>query len=193
MATIQFSNVDKKAYDGQQQAQLCNYTDVFYNDFITSDLDFMKSTVSEIERTKFTLCIGDVLFTKDSETPEEIAVSSVVSEKIAGLVCGYHLGIARPKDIDGGYLGVVFKSFSVRKQFSRLANGATRFGLNLDSMHLVKIPILPKAKQTLLAEISLGHSKEIRLMSLQLEAAKKQKRGLMQQLLTGKLRVREAA
>ncbi|XAT58433.1 hypothetical protein GN241_14325 [Rhodobacteraceae bacterium IMCC1335] len=189
VATVRFSNVDKKTYAGQQPTMLCNYTDVFYNDFITSDLDFMKSTASKAEIARFALQSGDVLFTKDSETPEEIAISAVVSENISSLVCGYHLGIARPKEIDGIYLGVAFKSTSVRNQFSRLCNGVTRFGLNLDSIHLVKIPILSREKQTLVAKISREHALEIDALSLQLALIKKLKRGLMQQLLTGRLRV----
>ena len=193
VATVRFSNVDKKVYAGQQPTMLCNYTDVFYNDFITSDLNFMKSTVSETESEKFALRSGDVLFTKDSETPEEIAVSAVVSEDITNLVCGYHLGIARPKDINGGYLGVAFKSLTVKNQFSKLAQGATRFGLNLDAMHHVNIPILPRAQQTLIAKISKEHTREIDALSLQLSLLKKLKHGLMQQLLIGKLHLKAAA
>jgi type I restriction enzyme S subunit len=193
VATVLFSNVDKKQCAVQQPVMLCNYTDVFYNDFITSDLNFMESTASETESKKFALRSDDVLFTKDSETPEEIAVSAVVSEDIANLVCGYHLGIARPKDINGGYLGVAFKSLTVRNQFSRLAQGATRFGLNLDAMHYVNIPVLPRAQQTLMAKISKEHAREIDALSLQLSLLKKLKHGLMQQLMTGKLRVKGAS
>lgn len=38
------SNVDKKSHDGEQPVRLCNYTDVYYNDFITSTLEFMHAT-----------------------------------------------------------------------------------------------------------------------------------------------------
>ena len=45
-------------------------------------------------------------------------LSALVVENIPNLVCGYHLGIARAKNISGEYLALALKSFEVRKQFS---------------------------------------------------------------------------
>ena len=36
------SNVDKKEYEGEIAVRLCNYTDVYYNDVITDDMELMK-------------------------------------------------------------------------------------------------------------------------------------------------------
>jgi type I restriction enzyme S subunit len=49
VATIAFSNVDKKSEEGELPARLCNYTDVYYNEFITEELDFMQATASPSE------------------------------------------------------------------------------------------------------------------------------------------------
>ena len=43
VAAFKNSNVDKKTYDGQEAVSLCNYTDVYYNEFITSNLPFSAS------------------------------------------------------------------------------------------------------------------------------------------------------
>ena len=40
------SGVDKKVSEGEQSVRLCNYTDVYYNDHIVADLDFMEATAS---------------------------------------------------------------------------------------------------------------------------------------------------
>ena len=48
IASFTNSNVDKKSYDGQKTVRLCNYTDVYYNDFITADLPFMQATASSL-------------------------------------------------------------------------------------------------------------------------------------------------
>jgi len=72
---------------------LCNYTDVYYNNRITKSLTFMKATAKKSEIEKYTLKQGDVIITKDSETPGDIAIPSYVAEPLNGVVCGYHLAI----------------------------------------------------------------------------------------------------
>ena len=42
------SNVDKKSHDGETPVNLCNYTDVYYNETITADMEFMAATASTI-------------------------------------------------------------------------------------------------------------------------------------------------
>ena len=41
LADIFFSNVDKKTYDSEMDVLLCNYLDVYRNDFITKNMSFM--------------------------------------------------------------------------------------------------------------------------------------------------------
>ena len=38
IALVQVSNVDKKSSDEEEPVYLCNYVDVYNNDFITKDL-----------------------------------------------------------------------------------------------------------------------------------------------------------
>ena len=96
VAEIGFSGVDKKAVEGELPARLCNYTDVFYNNRITPDMDFMGATANQSEFDRWLLKSGDVLFTKDSETADEIGIPSYVPEDLPGVLCGYHLALARP-------------------------------------------------------------------------------------------------
>ena len=41
------------ARDGELPVRLCNYTDVYKNDYITDDLEFMRATASRAEIAKF--------------------------------------------------------------------------------------------------------------------------------------------
>ena len=93
IASVFLSNVDKKSNSNEVDVFLCNYTDVYYNDYIKPDIDFMKATASKREIEKYKLRSGDVIITKDSETKEDIAVSAVVKEELPNLICGYHLAI----------------------------------------------------------------------------------------------------
>ena len=96
VADVSFSSVDKKTADGEVPVELCNYTDVFYNRRIRVGMNLMTATATPVERDTWSLKKGDVLFTKDSETPDEIGVPSYVSDDMPNVLCGYHLGLARP-------------------------------------------------------------------------------------------------
>lgn len=125
------SNIDKKSKDNEPSVFLCNYTDVYNNEFITMDLDFMKATASYDQIRKLSLDIDDIIITKDSESADDIAVPAIVTEDLNNVVCGYHLAIIRPnKDvIYPKYLFRSFESDKINKQFEHGANGVTRFGL----------------------------------------------------------------
>ena len=98
VADVAFSGVDKRTVAGELPVQLCNYTDVFYNRRIHQGMEFMTATATSAECDRWTLMEGDVLFTKDSETADEIGIPAYVTEDMSKVLCGYHLGLARPKD-----------------------------------------------------------------------------------------------
>ncbi|WP_375492576.1 restriction endonuclease subunit S [uncultured Nostoc sp.] len=147
------SNVDKKKYEDEMKVLLCNYTDVYYNRFITSTIDFMEASATKSEVEKFSLEINDVLITKDSETPDDIAVPSLVNEEIPNLVCGYHLSILRPlmDKLDGKYLLFSIISTSIKSQFSSLATGITRYGLSYKHIKNINICVPPLQEQKAIA------------------------------------------
>ena len=133
IAAVQLSNVDKHSEEGQVQVKLCNYVDVYYNDFITAELDFMNATATPDQVRRFRLRVGDVVITKDSESWTDIAVPAVVAEDLADVLCGYHLAHIRPAPgLDGRFLARQFAAIGARDQFHVAANGITRFGLGGD-------------------------------------------------------------
>lgn len=136
LARISFSNVDKKSVEGQLPVRLCNYTDVYYRDAITSEIDFMEATATNEQLRAFALRRGDVLITKDSETADDIAVPAYVAENLPGVLCGYHLALVRPdlRRVDGRFLYWAMASERTRRQAEVLASGVTRYGLRADSV-----------------------------------------------------------
>lgn len=149
LAEVRISNVDKKAVEGQVPVRLCNYTDVYYHERITSDLDFMEATATPDQCVAFQLSPGDVLLTKDSETPDDIGVAAVVVESSPRTLCGYHLAVVRPRGgrVDGRYLRYAIASGPARGQMASLANGITRFGLRANSIGNVMVPMRPIEEQ----------------------------------------------
>ena len=53
--TYMVSNVDKLSAEDELPVRLCNYTDVYKNDYITPDMDFMRATAMPREIKKFGL------------------------------------------------------------------------------------------------------------------------------------------
>ena len=106
IADIRVSNVDKKTVRGEQAVQLCNYMDVYSNDYIRADLPFMAASATSAEIARFKVERGDVLITKDSETPDDIGIPAVVLDEIDNLVCGYHVALIKPNKtlVDSIYL-----------------------------------------------------------------------------------------
>jgi type I restriction enzyme, S subunit len=119
VADVLFSNVDKHTIDEEEPVRLCNYIDVYKNDRITQKLEFMEASAEKREIQKFQVQRGDVLSTKDSETPDDIAISALVDEDLPGVLCGYHLALMRPrsKNLSGPYLAWVHSSKQFRAQY----------------------------------------------------------------------------
>ncbi|MXZ89874.1 MAG: restriction endonuclease subunit S [Chloroflexi bacterium] len=153
LATVQLSNVDKKSEEGQAVVGLCNYVDVYYNERIRSDVDFMVATASEDQIRRFSLHKGDVLVTKDSESWTDIAVSAVVSENFPDVLCGYHLAHIRPGGhCDGAFLSRAFSATGPGNQYETAANGITRFGLTGDAIREGVFPVPPLKEQRAIAD-----------------------------------------
>lgn len=146
------SNVDKKTYEGDTPVFLCNYTDVYYNDRITSELRFMEATATPEQIERFSLKSGDTIITKDSETPDDIAIAAYVPEDLPGVVCGYHLAMVRPREMaSGGFVKWLFGSRSMKASVQVRANGLTRVGLGQYALDNLVIPVPPLAEQTAIA------------------------------------------
>ena len=192
VSKVILSNVDKKTSPDESPVHLCNYTYVYYNDYIDRQIDFMAASASEREIERFRLRKSDVLITKDSEVAEDIAVSAVVSEDLGLVLCGYHLAIIRPDSsaADGVYLSKLFGLHSIRHYFSRLANGVTRFGLTSDSIKMAKLPLPRIEEQRRIAAVLQAADSEIDALSRLTGQLQDQRRGLMQELLTGEKRLR---
>lgn len=151
ISMIRLSNIDKKKIDGEKLVFLCNYTDVYYHDYISSNMKFMEATATNDEICGFKLQKGDVLITKDSEAWNDIGVPAYVNEDFNNVLCGYHLAQIKPTFavVDGNYLLYAFQSYGIKDQFHIAANGITRYGLSKDDIAccLITIPSIDEQKK----------------------------------------------
>ena len=156
LVDIRVSNVDKKRLPNEPTVKLCNYMDVYANDYIRAHNDFMIASASIAEIEKFKVEVGDVLITKDSETPFDIGIPSIVTDSIEGLVCGYHLALLKPDKslIDSVYLAKQLGSNNTIAYYLKSASGSTRYGLSNGVIAKTPIPLLPLPSQKKIAKIS---------------------------------------
>lgn len=190
VADIIVSNVDKKNDPDEPRVRLCNYMDVYRYDTITPDMSFMDASASPAQISRFRLKAGDVLITKDSETPQDIAIPSYVESSADDLICGYHLAIIRPRQtITGRFLKSVFETPETRYFFSTRANGATRFGLTISALENAPIKVTSVAEQKKITDFLSSSETEITTLETQITRLQSEKKALMQQLLTGKKRL----
>lgn len=146
------SNVDKKSYEEQIPVLLCNYTDVYYNEEIVSGMQLMSATATKEQIEKFTLQAGDVVFTKDSESADDIAIAAYIPQDLSGVICGYHLSVVRSSaETDGAFVKRFFDSQSAKAYFAVSANGLTRVGLSQYATDNIPTPIPPLSEQTQIA------------------------------------------
>ena len=186
VADVTFSTVDKKTLDGELPVELCNYTDVFYNRRIHPGMKFMPATAKPVECQRWTLRKGDVLFTKDSETPDEIGIPACVTQDMPDVLCGYHLGLARPQpdSVDSTFLTELLASPESARQFARIANGVTRFGLTLDATQSLPILLPPLPEQRRIAAILDAIDEAIERTEAVIAATERLRDALLHDLLT---------
>ncbi|MFC5732552.1 restriction endonuclease subunit S [Cytobacillus gottheilii] len=197
LSQIESSNVDKKTVENETPVLLCNYVDVYYNDEITNKIEFMKATAKPEQIKNFTLKKNDVIITKDSESPLDIAIPTWVGEDLDGVLCGYHLALLRPKEsvLNGLYLFYLLKSSQIREQFYSRANGVTRYGLSKEAIKNGLFPCPPLEEQlsigAYLYEANNEISNGIVLIKDQINKLKEYRQSLIYEAVTGKIDVRD--
>lgn len=186
VADIRVSNVDKKTIPGEPSVQLCNYMDVYSNDYITADIAFMQATAPAPQTERFKVEAGDVMITKDSETPDDIGIPAVALHQIDRLVCGYHLALIKPRRdlVDGTYLSKQLATRSTAQYFGQRASGSTRYGLSTSGIANTPIRLAPLGQQRRIAEILSTVDEVIERTEALVGKLQQIKAGLMHDLFT---------
>jgi len=189
LGQIIVSNVDKKVKEKEFPVNLCNYMDVYQNEYLSKKSTFMVGSATKTEIERYSLCKGDVVMTKDSETSRDIASSTVIVDTIPNLICGYHLAIIRPNKslIDGCYLSKALQYRNIHKQFVINANGVTRFGLTLPVIKDAIMSVPPLNEQRKISEILSTWDQAIEKVQHLIEKKQKLKKGLTKNFITGRI------
>lgn len=139
---IRVSNVDKKSKAGEPAVRLVNYTDVYYNQTITPELDLMRATASDEHIQRFGVVPGDIIITKDSESPDDIGIPALVTNSESDMVCAYHLTMLRPDErrSDPRFVYWVLASDLAKQHWFTNSFGVTRYSILAGAVSRMPVP-----------------------------------------------------
>ena len=175
---------------GHGTAKYITFLNVLNNPIInTKELELVDISSNENQNKAIK---GDLFFNVSSETPEEVGICSVLLDDISNLyVNSFCFGFRiTDKEVSGIYLSYLFRTSLGRDKMSSIAQGATRYNLSKDYFNEIELTIPPtKAEQTAIANILTTMDNEIEALEKERDKYKCIKQGMMQQLLTGKIRL----
>lgn len=170
------------------------YMNIFKNSRI--DINQVDYVIVEEDENQNSVRYGDIFFTTSSETAEEVGMSSVLLEEVERLYLNsfcFGFRLNNFKVLLPQFAAYILRSSNIRKQISILGQGATRYNLSKNQLMklILKLPTI--AEQKKIAEVLTLSDQEIETLQKKLDCLKHEKKALMQQLLTGKKRVKVAA
>jgi type I restriction enzyme, S subunit len=170
---------------------IVNYMDVFQHPAISSSMLAGRVSLTNQELSTFDVRMGDVFFTRTSETADEVGIASVILDQPNQTVFSGFLLRARPKNnkLCNEFKKYCFAPDYVRKQIISRASYTTRALTNGRILSAVTLRVPESEEQLAIAEIFNDMDAEIDALEIKLKKARHLKQGMMQQLLTGKVRL----
>ena len=187
-----YSGLTGKTKDdfGVGNAHYITFLNILNNPVLDTSI-FEKVRVVENEKQNDALK-GDLFFNTSSETPEEVGICSMLDDDIPSLFLnsfcfGYRLS---DKQISPKYLVYYFRCSKGRKLMTLLAQGVTRYNMSKTAFNTAKI-VIPSCLDEQIKIVHILTCMDLEIQSLEAKRDKyiKTKQGMMQQLLTGRIRL----
>ena len=189
---ISGAGVDKKVNSNEVSVRLVNYLDVYNKTFLYSK-DLTHEVTAKQEKVRHCAVEkGDIFFTPSSEVPDDIGTSAVAMEDISDGVYSYHVVRLRLKtDWDIYFRAYIFNTKEFLDQASRQCEGSgTRYVISLPKFRAMTVRFPPSLEeQCAIAAVLSDMDAEIAALEQRIDKTIAIKQGMMQQLLTGKVRL----
>lgn len=142
----------------------------------------------EVAQTAGKICTGDLLFAGSGETSEEIGKCvAYLGEPLA--YAGGDIVVCRPKGQNPNFLGQLLNHPAIVAQKARLGQGDAIVHISAGSLAKIEIQLPPDQEQKAIATVLSDMDAEIEKLERRRDKAQKIKQGMMQQLLTGRVRL----
>ena len=135
---------------------------------------------------------GDLLFNASSETPGDLAIGAVMGEQLDNLYLNsfcFGFRIHDEKKHVPLFLAYFFRGSVGRAIMNALAQGATRYNMSKSQFLALELSIPSGDEQRAIASVLSDMDAEITALEQRREKTRAIKQGMMQQLLTGRVRL----
>ncbi len=186
-----YSGLTGKSKDdfGKGNARYITFLNVLNNTVI--DISKLESVQVNEGEYQNEVLKGDLFFNTSSETPEEVGMCAVLMDSIRNIYLnsfcfGFRL---KTKKVHALFFSHYFNSQEGRKIMRVLAQGATRFNLSKDYFSQTEIELPPYEDQVEIAQTLADMEGDILSLEKKCLKYKAIKQGMMEDLLTGKVRL----
>ena len=175
---------------GTGNARYVTFLNVLENVIVnTQDTDRVRVALGERQNA---VLKGDLLFNGTSETPSDLATGAIVSGQTENLYLNsfcFGFRIHDGSKYDPLFLAYYFRAPAGRAVMSALAQGATRYNLSKHQFLSLELPVPVYEEQRAVAAVFSDMDKEIASLEQRQHKTRAIKKGMMQQLLTGRVRL----
>lgn len=175
----------------------CKY--IHYGDIHTrfeTFLDISKETLPYINKDMVKKFVyiedGDIIISDTSEDYEGVGkLVEIVNIGDSKVISGLHTLLIRPKtdELMNGFKGYLFNEERVRLEFLKNVTGIKVYSISKNSLANVLLPIPPRDEQIQIKNKLDSFNKELCNSKDKIKSLERLKKSLMQNLLTGKIRV----
>lgn len=156
-----------------------------YSDCVIAPESRISESVCE---SAFPLRSGDILFAGSGETAEEIGMCvAYLGEQPA--FAGGDIVVLRPNGGISAYLGRLLNHPTIAQQKARLGQGDAVVHISARNLAQIEVHLPNPEEQTAIATILSDMDTEIETLEHRRDKARQIKQGMMQQLLTGRVRL----
>jgi type I restriction enzyme S subunit len=191
LSTASFSR-DQLGSEGN--VHCLHYGDIHtkYDEFIDFNFVVLPKVIGKRGLNYPLLLDGDIIMADASEDYtglcKSVEIKNIGNKKV---ISGLHTILLRDRNnvFENGFKGYLFEINEVRKQLIELSTGMKVFGVSKKNLEQVFIPVPTKPEQTAIAQILTEMDQEIAQLERERDKYVQLKSGLMQVLLTGKVRL----
>jgi len=168
------------------------YNAIRYGEIYTRHNVYVKEIYSfisnEVVKNTKKIKYGDILFAGSGETIDEIG-KSVTYLKKDDCYAGGDIIIFSPKKQNSLFLAFLLNSRTIRKDLRKLGQGQSVVHIYKKDLEKIKLLLPPLSEQNRIVAILEIWDEYLEKLSRKIEIKKDIKKGLMQRLLTGKVRL----
>ena len=189
----ELGSFDKGCGISRAESNTGNFPAVRYGELYTKHTDYVKQYYSRISgdvaQTAKRVTFGDILFAASGETKEEIGVCAAIVDRRDIFADGDIVVFTPTTEINPIFLGTLLNMPFAQKQKSERGQGDAVVHIHADSLSEIIVSIPEKNEQEAIAAVIKDFNDAIEQLEKKLVKYQQIKQGMMQELLTGRIRL----